>query len=73
MAWYNLGGKFKKEVSKKIMGSQVGKLGTKMKKRLEIPSFKKGGKIKKNMVAYLHKGERVLNKKQTKKYAKNKS
>jgi hypothetical protein len=33
-----------------------------------IPMFKKGGKVKSTGPAILHKGERVLNTKQTKKY-----
>lgn len=33
-----------------------------------VDSYKKGGKVKKTGLAKLHKGERVLNKKQTKKY-----
>ena len=35
-----------------------------------IASYKKGGKVRKTGPARLHKGERVLNKKQTKKYEK---
>ena len=34
----------------------------------EMASFKKGGKVKKTGPAYLHKGERVLNTKQARKY-----
>jgi hypothetical protein len=37
-----------------------------------IKRFKKGGKVKKTGPAILHKGERVLNRKQTKKYDKKK-
>ena len=36
----------------------------------KVPSYKKGGKVKKTGLAKLHKGERVLNTKQTKKYEK---
>ena len=35
-----------------------------------IKSYKKGGKIKKTGLAYLHEGERVLNVKQTKSFEK---
>lgn len=38
-----------------------------------VGSFKKGGKIKKTGLAKVHKGERVLNKKQTKKFDKAKA
>jgi len=36
-------------------------------------SFKKGGKVEKTGVYELHSGERVLNRKETKKYAKKKA
>ena len=41
--------------------------------RSNTPSYKKGGKVKKTGLAKLHKGERVLNKKQTKKFDKKKT
>ena len=37
-----------------------------------MPQFKKGGKVKRTGVAYVHKNERVLTGKEAKKYAKNK-
>lgn len=37
-----------------------------------IPSFKKGGKVKKTGLAKVHKGERVLNKKQAMKFDRKK-
>ena len=37
-----------------------------------MPQFKKGGKVKRTGVAYVHKNERVLTAKEAKKYAKNK-
>ena len=38
----------------------------------KVKGYKKGGKVKKTGLAKLHKGERVLNKKQTKKFDKSK-
>ena len=38
-----------------------------------LSSYKKGGKVKNTGPAFLHKGERVLNTKQTKKYDKQKA
>jgi hypothetical protein len=35
-----------------------------------VPSYKKGGKVRKTGLARLHKGERVLNKSQAKRYSK---
>ncbi len=35
-----------------------------------VPSYKKGGKVRKTGLARLHKGERVLNKLQAKRYSK---
>jgi hypothetical protein len=35
-----------------------------------VPSYKKGGKVRKTGLARLHKGERVLNKRQAKQYKK---
>ena len=35
-----------------------------------VPSYKKGGKVRKTGLARLHKGERVLNKRQAKRYSK---
>ena len=35
-----------------------------------VPSYKKGGKVRKTGLARLHKGERVLNKSQAKRYSR---
>lgn len=42
------------------------------KKMNKIPSYKRGGKVKKTGLAKLHKGERVLTKKQARLYKKKK-
>lgn len=38
--------------------------------RIDIPSYKKGGRVRKTGLAKLHRGERVLNKRQEKRYEK---
>jgi hypothetical protein len=51
-------GRKAKEVGKDIIRTAKG----------AIKGYKKGGKVKKTGLALIHKGERVLNKKQTKKF-----
>lgn len=55
--------------NKKYTEVKAGRLG-----KLDVPmgSFKKGGKVKKTGTYKLHKGERVLNVKQTKKFSSKK-
>ena len=38
----------------------------------DMPSYKRGGKVKHTGKAYLHKGERVLTKRQARKYSRGK-
>lgn len=37
---------------------------------ISVPSYKKGGRVRKTGLAKLHRGERVLNKRQEKRYEK---
>lgn len=52
-----LGGQVGKAFLNNISGGDLKKMG--------VPSYKKGGKMKKDGLAYLHKGERVLTKSRT--------
>ena len=56
-----------KQMGRQILGQKASRaLGDKVVGAVSaIPSFKKGGKVKKTGLAHLHKGEVVLNKKTT--------
>ena len=61
----------KKLFSKKSGGSGGGSSSDEMGAETSgVPSYKKGGKVRKTGLARLHKGERVLNKRQAKRYSK---
>ena len=61
----------KKLFSKKSSGSGGGSSADEMGAETSgVPSYKKGGKVRKTGLARLHKGERVLNKSQAKRYSR---
>ena len=50
----------------------INQVDSNVEKLMTVGSYKKGGKVKKTGLAMVHKGERVLTKKQTKKFDKRK-
>lgn len=52
-----------------LYGAKTG-AGVNVGTKAKVKGYKKGGKVKKTGLAKVHKGERVLNKKQTQKFEK---